>query len=543
MTLAVRYSAIKTRIERLFDAVLKVRKGWIVGAVLLFIYGMYTELSSGNITNDEAWFLQVSRRLAEGEVLYKDIFFNVPPLSAYSTSLLIKIFGAELMVVKVLMSSYFTATGLLAIRILQKLRLGKPAKVLFILAYLAYTPSWLIAAGSLYTPLAYVLLLVTFLAMLSWLESELGALESPKWERYYRMLILGILSGLSFVTKQNIGAYIFLVVMFGVWVSMRFLHQKPRAFIVPCFLLLTGFISTLLLFLIPILLTGSLEKFLEFGFLNRANYIQAAQIPYTAQVSWFWQLLNNLRTWYDLLWSYWTTQLFLPPVTYVILFIIWIRSKSQRRHIATLLILFNTASFIGVFPRVALSSIIPSLPVTLISTIWGLSKIQSAIKTRLLHIAYTLCVLWLSLGIIAMIGRPIRWILRDTHQFSGIPQFRALFLPKDYLQNLESAADMIHTTAQDESVFFLTPSASVNYLLTGYPNLTPFDYPLLTAFGFDGQEQVIMQIQNGEIDWVCFTSLGEHPLNPRLLEEFVQTHMILVQNTGLCALYKEPDLD
>jgi len=542
MTLLVRLSDAKTRIESQFKTLRLGRKGWILGAVLLFIYGMYTGITSGTITNDEAWFLQVSKRLAEGEVLYKEIFFNVPPLSAYLTSFLVKIFGAELLVVKVLMSCFFTATGLLMVRILQKLRVGTTARALVVLAYLAYTPSWLIAAGSLYTPLAYMLLLASFLAMLSWLESELGVSENSKRERYCRMMVLGILSGLSFVAKQNIGVYIFLGVMFGVWISMRFLRQKPRAFIVPCFLLLTGFISTLLLFSIPILLTGSLEKFLEYGFLNRANYIQAAQIPYTAQVTWFWQVLNNLRTWYDLLWAYWMTQFFLPPVTYVILFMTWFRSKSHHRHMAVLFILFNTTSFIGLFPRVALSNIMPTLPMTLISTIWGLSQIQRALKARFLHIAYALCVLWLGLGVIALLGRPIRWILRDTHQFSSIPHFRVIFLPNNDLDNLESAADMIQTTTQDDNVFFLTPSASTLYLLMERTNLSSFDYPLVTAFGFDGQEQVIMQIQKGEIDWVCFKTLGEHPLNPRLLEEFVQNHMVRVKNTGLCELHKNPDL-
>ena len=49
---------------------------------------------------DEVWMTQVLRRVLEGETLYRDIFFGVPPLSVYATAAIGKLFGAELIVVR-----------------------------------------------------------------------------------------------------------------------------------------------------------------------------------------------------------------------------------------------------------------------------------------------------------------------------------------------------------------------------------------------------------------------------------------------------------
>jgi hypothetical protein len=543
MTLSVRISTTKSWFKRQLDAALECRRGWILGAVLLFTYGIYTGLTSGRIANGEAWFLQAMRRLAGGEVLYKDIFFNVPPLSAYLTSSLINIFGAELLLIKLLASGCFTATGLFLLLILKKLGLGKTPRALALLAYLAYTPSRLTAVGSLYSPLAYMLLLATFLMILSWLPVGLGMLESADPGGRRRLLALGILCGLTFVTKHNIGVYVFLGVSLWVVAYSVTIRQKPRDLLIFTLPILTGFVGTSLLILIPTVLTGGFERFLEYGFLNRANYIQAAQISYASQVTKLLRLVNNLRDWKDLLLTYWQTQFLLPPVAFGVLFVAWFRSKSHLRRMATLLILFNIISFVGAFPRFDRAHIIPTLPMTLVSIAWGISQFQTVIKPRLVSLIYSLCILWLSLGIIALIIRPIRWIARGTHIVSSLPHFRAQLLPKTIVQDYEAVVDKIHTTTRGAPLFFLTPSASTLYLLTDRPNLTPYDYPLVTAFGSDGQEQVIKQVQNGEISWVCFSTLAKRPLNPRLLEEFVQRHMLPVQGTQICMLYRSPAQD
>ncbi len=540
MTLTVKISATKTRIERQLGAALEGKKGWILGAVLLFIYGMYTGLTSGMITNDEAWFLQVLRRHEGGEVLYKDIFFNVTPLSAYLASPFVKIFGSELLVIKVLMSACFTATGLLLLLILQKLGLGKKAQVLVLMAYLAYTPSWVPAAGSLYTPLAYVFILATFLMFLTWIGDGRGMVDGSDRKNRRRLVAIGILCGLTFTTKQNMGVYLFLGVSLGAIVYLATNRQKLRDLLVPSLLLTIGFVGTSMLLLTPIALTGGFERFLEYGFLNRATYIQAAQIPYAAQFIWFRRLLENLRSWGDLLLVYWQTQFLLPPVAFGILFLVWIRSKSDVRRMATLLILFNAVSFAGALPRVDLSHVLPTLPMTLISIAWGLAQFEIDLKPWLRQLIYTLCVLWCSLGIIALIIRPIRWIVRDTHQLSSLPHFRAQLLSKSDLHKWGVATDIIQMTTQGEPLFFLTPSASILYMLTERPNLTPYDYPLVTVFQSGGQEQVVKLFQSGEISWVCFSAMGEHPLSPSLLEEFVQGHMLPVKNTQRCTLYRAP---
>ena len=61
----------------------KPARQWLLRGAALFGMGLISTITQGVITNDESWFLQVVHRMTQGEVLYRQIFFGVTPLSAY----------------------------------------------------------------------------------------------------------------------------------------------------------------------------------------------------------------------------------------------------------------------------------------------------------------------------------------------------------------------------------------------------------------------------------------------------------------------------
>ncbi len=78
------------------------------------------------------------------------------------------------------------------------------------------------------------------------------------------------------------------------------------------------------------------------------------------------------------------------------------------------------------------------------------------------------------------------------------------------------------------------------YVLSGVHNPTPFDYPLVTAFGLEGQATVRQAIIEGEITVVCMEPPTGYYLTARELEDYVLQAMRPGEDVGACQLYHRP---
>jgi hypothetical protein len=87
--------------------------GLFVASVLLSIAGGF---AAGLTPYDEAWFLQVVHRVTSGEVLYRDVFFGVTPLSVQMTAPAVRLFGAEILVIKAVVGLCFALSALVSNR-------------------------------------------------------------------------------------------------------------------------------------------------------------------------------------------------------------------------------------------------------------------------------------------------------------------------------------------------------------------------------------------------------------------------------------------
>jgi hypothetical protein len=108
----------------------------------------------------------------------------------------------------------------------------------------------------------------------------------------------------------------------------------------------------------------------------------------------------------------------------------------------------------------------------------------------------------------------------------------------DFLQAVRVQTESLAEITGSEPVFILHPSASLYYLLTGVQNPTPFDYPIVSAFGCNGQAEVIAAIEQQRVGYVCMGSLGSYALKPARLESYVQEHMEPIRDVGFCTLYR-----
>jgi len=501
-------------------------------------YSVYTGFTSGLITDDESWFLHVMTRVAAGERLYREVFFGAMPLSAYLGSALVRLFGSEIFTVKLFMAACFAGNVLLSLNVLGQLGLGPWAKGLVVLALLAFIPAGLPGAGSPYTTLVYAfLLLLPYLSLVS-----VGAVEGTAdadSDSAGLSLLIGALVGLMFCTKQNLGVFA-LAGVTSIEVMRRgaqrgMLWRQAR----PVLLILVGFAIVTAVLVLPVWLQGGLPKLLEYGFLNRAAYVGVAGISYASQLGALWSSMWDLTSWGNALLAYRQTQYLIPFISFGALFLGMATRDRKRRRTGIVILTFTAVAFAGMFPRIDLPHVMPALPIMLVGIAWGTSSIRVDTRRALGLVLRGALAFWLAAGVAATLARPVRWLASRSYEIARLPHFGGELLLKSEIERLGAQGrSLARNIPAGERLFFLTPSAAKLYLLSGIENPTPFDYPLVTAFGFRGQEEVIEQIEQQRIQWVCMRALGPHPLRADRLEDYVEQNMVLAEKGQLCDLYR-----
>jgi hypothetical protein len=512
---------------------------WGLAGLLLFAYGLFTNIVHGPVTWDHNWFLLVVHRLLSGDLLYRDVWFVATPLSMYITTALAAVFGTEVLVIKALMALLFAMTVLLTWRIGRRLDLSRFATWLLVGTLLVWYPSWMPGYNVPYTPMGYAFLLATLSAVLDWRRSLLAG--DGAWRS--QLVIAGICAGLAFAAKQNLGVYALaalclslLAVDLGTWLSAPRLQAAALA--IGSFTLASGLI------LLPVLLTGGGPKLLDYGFLDQGTYMGHAQITYPSQLATWLELAGDalaLRSWGSFLWQ---TQYVLPFFAFAGLLWAGTRAEGEQRRVAAILLLFVGAAFAGVFPRVDINHMVCAVPALLLGLAWAASQVRWRIGLRWGSLARAALLVAIALWLTYQTFGSLRWMANGLrsgcYQFAPWPRFRGVFLRTDFVADTNAQAQVLRDSVQGEDTFILSLPAAFYYHVTGLRNPTPFDFPLSTAFGLHGQEEVIRLLEQGQVCWVCVSPLGTHPFAPVTLEGYALAHLEPVCETGWCAVYHNP---
>ena len=91
----------------------------VVG-VAVFAISLARSLAGGFGLTDEGWFLQIVNRLRSGDVLYRDVYVGVMPLSVYVTTALSWLTGVEILAVKIVTNAAFALTVVVADRLVRR---------------------------------------------------------------------------------------------------------------------------------------------------------------------------------------------------------------------------------------------------------------------------------------------------------------------------------------------------------------------------------------------------------------------------------------
>jgi hypothetical protein len=502
----------------------------------IFLTSLLLALAARANAGDESWFLQVAYRMATGAVLYRDVFFGATPLSAYLAAAGVWLFGAEVWVLRVVGAVVLALTILLLCHVGRRFGMRRRSRLLVASLALAYPT----VPASLYTPLAYLFLLACFAVTVMWADvvnSERGQSSRPVPPTLL-LAVAGATAGLCFGAKQNIGLFALGALGLTVITSGGGSAALFRRGVVA----LTGYCLAVAAVLVPVLASGGVTGLWDYGFANKSTYIQVRNIAYFVGLDRFERIAAGQEALDAFKAAYSTAPLLLPPlVTLAMVFARWrTQPGSDARRVA--LYSFVAAAVAGMWPHPHIHQWY-AIPFLLLGGhhAWRALDLKGiASWAALLQVAG---LLWAGVGVGTRIaGAPARWIT-GRYEVSTLPHFHGVLVDPRFASQARTNAIALRDLTAGESAFLLIPEAPFYYLVADLRNVTPVDYPYLTAFGRSGMADVAEAIAIGRIGVVCsgFQETGQstESLRPLWLEAYVANTMEKSGSIkGLCTLFR-----
>ena len=482
----------------------------------------FTIVTEGFAAPDESWFLQVIARLHSGDTLYRDVYLNVTPLSAYITYGLTGIFGTELVVVRAVVVGALVATVACCWLICRLLGVGRLAPWLLV-------SSW--AQPAPYTPLAMAFFASAFYATVVWMRSVQNHQDSPRV-----LTVAGVLAGLCFGAKQNLGLYCLAALLLSVAVVSGRGEIARRS----C-LAVGGFLVSAAAILLPVYGSGAFDRFLVCAF-DKTTYLEMGGIPYSAAVERFGVAIARGWSFDTIAAAYREFAFLLPPVTFALLAAAWVRASGIARQTALVVTGFIGAGYLVVFPFQGGPSNIYAIPVLVVGLAFGWTAAQPVISRPWVRLATVAVTVLFAAQIGLRFVRYTRALVSPQYMTSGLPHFRSIRVSRIEYAALTEDAERLSRLADGKPLFLMGPNTGLYYLAAGLRNPSSFDYPYASVFGRNGQQEVISRIQTGEIPAVFIFAAAMDRQTPFPLRQFVQRSMTAVHREDLGVLYRWPTM-
>ena len=497
----------------------------------LFVLSFLSSVTSGPNLADEVWFLQVVQRMSAGEVLYRDIRFNVLPLAPYLARPVTSLLGVELLVLKALLSLVWTSTAIVCLLAVTKLGVGFGVRFWLPVAFLVHANRFGVA---LYNPLAIFLLSSTFWAALVWRQG-VGAhptvMESPERARRGALLV-GLSAGLCLVAKYTTGVAALGMVAGIVMVTPP---KESREVGRDIALFAGGFLGVVAVLMIPVWLSGSVTDVAQI--FDKSAYFKHGDVAYHLGLATFVQFLPP-KSALEAFSMFQFSIFLLPPMAFLGLIGVFMRDDGDAKREAFIVLLYTLAGLTMLFPRADWSHLMFAMPSTLVGLAYGLWRASGGVPRRWQHFFVALGSVWLIVGLFLVVGVPWLRTAPAGRIVSEVPHFRSVLVSKaQWVQSMRSADALRAAVRSQDRMFILSPIAGFYYLLSGLENPTRYDYPLVSQFGSGGQDEVMAALDAGEISHVCVAASWPERLRPKRLIEFVEANLELVESFDACRLY------
>ena len=511
------------------------RTGWkadlVVGG-LVFVLALAFAVTWGWDAADESWLLHVANRVATGESLYRDVYLHVTPLSAYLLVLLIKIFGAQIMVLKAANAMVFAGVVLIASRIDEQLGGQKRHSPGLLLSIFFFGSPARLLLVLLYSQLANFFLLAAFSLWLSW-----------QARREIRSIVgAGIALGLCFGAKQNVGAYgavALAIATLGLawadgegatWAVVSVMRAGAAA------------VAAAAAVFLPVVLTGGLPRLMEFGLSGMGGYLTRGGMWYFKPIYSLVELGHHPGTVGAMRWINAAIPFLLPLFLVPMLASVFLRAERAERATPIAVAAFTAAAMATMYPRADPQHMIFVAPLLILAIRYCWRELTRDTTTLWIPLLSRTALAAVCAGLVMMAASALGRARSPDYVWSQIPRHRGVFQPRVVHDGLARNLRVLGVMPRDGHTFFIAPYAGFYYMVGGLHNPTPYDYPYSVALGLDGVNEIERDITDGRIVRVCVDRGGIPQLKAYDLEQWVQTSMDRQAVPDFCEQYtRRPD--
>lgn len=460
---------------------------------------------------DEVWNFNFANNMANGLIPYKDFNMIQMPLLPMLASIILKIFGQEVMVMRFLAIGLITYIEITLFLILDKLKVKDYIKYIsLILICFIITPY--IAIDYNYMILA-ILLTIIYIEIKSYLKNEKILVYNLK-----RDFILGILAGLSFASKQSTGICIMLVSFFYKCLEIK--NKKDlKEFVKIVFTRGIGALIPIAIILLYLIINGAVYDFISYcilGIKTFSNYI-----PYT-------NLLKNSEICIKIL-------SIVIPIIIILDVSLYIKKKKK---ILLILSVYTIASMIVIYPIADnihfLIGTFPGFISLAYFTDICINKIlrNENIKEFLgnfLKIATLLITL-------VCLTYSINIYVKSNKNYE-LKHFKFTIMSEHYIKSIKDIGDYI--ILSQEKVYILDATASV-YMIPIDRYNKDYDMFLKGNLGKDGEEGQIEKLKNEEnaIILIMNSKYKRNWQNPEKVRNYIINNKEKIGEIGNFEIYE-----
>lgn len=502
---------------------MRARGPWLaMGGVAIVTFVLLA--GRGVQATDEAWFLWVTDRLARGDVLYRDVYAVTTPVAFWLSLGAVKLAGTQLLVVRVLSVASFVVTLELLRRMVARRGLGGAGQALLILVI------WVLGSPVVHRVALYSGLAIT-LTVAAWFCLDGGG---PSRSRG-RLALVGVLAGLAFQAKPNIGALALVAIALSLTAEQRPAGDARRR-LHDVAIVAAGFVVAAGAVLATVAATGGLRGYIDYVFLNKGSYLDAG-VSYVSQIVDAAGLATSsgVSTAARVV----SVTMLVPIVAVAALVVAFARARPRVRLVAPAA--FTVVGLVSIYPRVTLTHISAATPLLIAGAFltWRSAR-PVAPRRAWSKPAVGLVAAALGLAIGAVAARSIDGLTGDhgrVRHLAGIP------MDARRAASLRSELGRLRA-ATGGKVFIVRPDAGLLYLIGDLTDPTPFDIPERSDFGPDDEVDAIRVIERNRVRFVCLDPKSGQPnrhrapLTPLELERYVRRHFEATTDFGPCRLYE-----
>ena len=436
---------------------------------------------------DEIWNFNVARAMTEGLIPYKDISLITTPLLPTIASIFLKIFGSEMIVTRILAS----LIGATIISYVYKIFLGilKEENIALIATGIIG-----IILKNVYA-LDYNLLVVLFALIILYKEikniSKENTTEKLEKKDIKENLIIGIIAGLAFCTKQSTGAILAIVTTIAPILKIQN-KQEIKKTIKTSAIRIIGIILPIIMLIIYLLCTNSLTEFISYAVFGISTFTN--KIPYKEL---FADKLQTVRILSRII-----------PITILTMGIIIVINnikQTTKRNTETIIILFiySISTIITMYPIADTVHFLEGSTITIISLLYLIctigKKIYNKIKLSKKKFLYkSISIIICTIMIAGITIFDVKNISKYTklEKNTEIKHYKYMEVV-DYLEERITILDKFILEAEEKGkkVYILDAEAAI-YMIPIDKYNKNYDLFLRGNLGKDGEEGEIEKIKN-----------------------------------------------